>query len=364
MEVSMSLPKSEVVIALIDSYINFRKEKWGLVVTESNSIKLPEDATALYKIETCKKILKDAKNAKTIEDWIGICNDLFHKEIAEYELTQKFTTKYNPLSDAGKLYELLRALRSYCLSQLNAENHFKEIKSKLESDIEELEKNILYKRKHAETADKVKKVELGEAIKKHEDEMADKTKQLRALDSSKEYYHDYFLTIIKERDILAKVLKENSFEDFIASVVNHSRPSLLSLKLIETNEKKLEVEKVDGKKDLPPHAGTLPLPQFEAPAPLPVQNVDVLPERKPTRSATKYAEVVTNASTHTTENKSTATEDEKEKLKLSDKDEVSPHIRNSIFVPPVKTRTSTRKPRETGQSRHRDAEATQTYKPY
>lgn len=284
----MPLPNPDIVRAFFESYITIRKGPWGLDFNENDSIHIPDSSKPVQKINISVELLLKFKNARSFDDWLAIVNDLYDKEKAElaehngrYAVTKLFVSE--PL-----ILKVLRAARTYIISNIKTEEKFKKLKNDLTIRKKELEKDILWQKDH-----NIPKKDIDENQKQLD---AVNTK-LDARDDSVDHYITFFKEIIAVYDPDAKRYDEKSFADFEKNVINKSRTLTLCDKLLESQEKKPAKDHGSAKADHHHHADkddakhTLAA-EKQTPAPVEVKPAPA-PAPAPASVVPSYAQVAT-----------------------------------------------------------------------
>lgn len=210
MEVGMSLPNVNIASAFIESYLNIRqKTTWKLEIKDNETIKII-DPTVDHKITLCLEMLNKFKTAKTFEDWLKVLDETYEKERAEFDAHQNRyafvrAVTYQPL--AG---QLLRAIRTYLISELKKDPAFQEFKITL------TEQN--------------KSAKLDKVIR-----------TLEARNDEDTFYLKFFTDTIMYYDSESKKLNEKTIEDFERNVIEGKRTFTLCERFIAENSKKTAV---------------------------------------------------------------------------------------------------------------------------
>jgi len=236
----MPLPNSDIVSAFFESYITIRKGIWNLDVNDNDSIKIPDSAKPVHKITTCSEMLVQFKNAVTFEDWLAIVDDLYDKERAEKQTQEERYLITRLLTNSPLLLEVLRAARTYIISEIKTEIKFKNLKQKLTTDKELLEKEILWQKEKGKPQ---------KDIDDNQKQLDIITNKLNGRDDTTDYYISFFTDTISKCDHEAKKLDEKSFSDFKKNVLNKSRPLTLCKLFVESREKKANSNHLHSKTD-------------------------------------------------------------------------------------------------------------------
>lgn len=215
----MSTPDKEVVYALIESYLNMRKDKWSLV-NANDEIALPNDESeAAQKIDVCVRILQQAKDCYFIDEWISLIKLLYNMEQNELERHNNY---WLPRRKFGSvlLIETLQAIRSYILQQMNTDRTifrnddvgigpiFSKYKEALTTHTNYVAHPDLYSPDQVEKA----KNALDAADRQY------KPYNLDELERNKRDHLSFFSNRIMVNDPRSKELKELSFSDFEKNV--------------------------------------------------------------------------------------------------------------------------------------------------
>ncbi len=225
----MSLPNSTIVKAFIETYLSYRKSTWKLDV-QSDGLKIPEDKIIHHKLTICIDILKAIDNATTFEDWLNVLDVIYTKEHAEFDAHQNRYASTRAIIWPPFAGEMLRAARTYAVSELKNNASFQALKTTLTSEKIDLANEIWVDKNAGITPQEI---------------ITEKQRKLDVINQTLEARNDqdtYFLTFFTERvlkyDAESAILKEKTIEDFKANVIQEKRKLAMCQRLTDNKAKK------------------------------------------------------------------------------------------------------------------------------
>lgn len=242
----MSLPNANIAKAFIEFYLNYRKATWKLDV-QADSIKIPEDkpenTTVNHKISLCIDILKAINNAKTFNDYLELLNKIYMTERAElqpYENRYKITRAviWQPFAA-----DMLRATRTYIVSELKNDPAFQTLKSTLTNDTIALKKDIWVDINSKSTPQPT--------IDEKQTTLDTKERILEARNDDDTYFLTFFTKNILFYDPESKALNEKTIEDFKENIIQGKRNLKLCQFFIEADAKRLQATKTSIQPETP-----------------------------------------------------------------------------------------------------------------
>lgn len=227
----MSLPNIYFVKAILESYLNMRKENWNMIDPATGALNLPSpNSVQGQKLEVCKKILQRVSRYRsTVDDWIETAKMLYDLEIsAQKEHDERnFLVRlvvYPPL-----LKPTLQAIRSFIISEMTTDDNFIEYMNQLGKDRNDLEADIAVKSFHKYPRAEIVELETKLAAIKH--------KQI-LLTENADYIQTFYKEQINLHDPESATLKEKDYDDFITNINKGFRSAPICdqlLKLIRAN---------------------------------------------------------------------------------------------------------------------------------
>src|SRR3990167_4122265 len=185
----MALPLLSVVKALFESYVDYRKTKWGINEnTPPHELikKIPQQ-----KLNALIALLTQAEEAKSTQDWIRLIYNCAEKKQIEDDnrLAKKF------LGLGGLLFKdkpthlgiAILAIQSYVISKIIDNPAYADTQKSLEREKSELNKSI--------KNDKKNLVDVN-VIEKNQALLNTIEKQIIALNESKKFIDSYFKSFI------------------------------------------------------------------------------------------------------------------------------------------------------------------------
>ena len=234
--INMPLPNKHVTIAIIDSYFNIRKDKWGLSIENFEKADLKEVEN--NKRQSCFDLVRAINKAETLENWRNFLYKISMEILVEQENVKLSEQSYfgfrSYFMDRPLFLETLSAVRAYCISQLELHPAFEAMKDNLIKEVssakdEEVKKDLVMKLAH-----------LG-SIRGFEEVATGNPRDGVTIQISYYFQRKYHLLHNKEitmvRDALAKELKEESFADFETNVLQGKRTAEICKKFLEGESK-------------------------------------------------------------------------------------------------------------------------------
>lgn len=219
----MPASRLELTKALIESYLQHRKDWWKLIDPENNEIKLPEkESTEYKKIAVCLDLLNRADRAVTTNDWLNFLYKLNDYAKDELETHQQRSWIMQFLAGQPMLLALVRSIREVIAADKGMTHKLAGEKASLIENQKELTNTIDVYKKNKET-------HTDEEITDLEKQLADVNSKLKALDATQGFREDYF-AYIKKDEVTVKN-EEKSFDDFSKSVENSKRLATFTARL-------------------------------------------------------------------------------------------------------------------------------------
>lgn len=207
----MSLPNIYFVKAILESYLNMRKDLWNMVDPTTGVLNFPaEDSVQGQKLEVCKKILQRvSRHHLTVDEWIATAEMLNDMETASQKGhdERSFIVKFfvaPPL-----LKPTLSAVRSYIISAMAADDDFIAYMQNLVTERHNLEADIAIKSFHKYPRHEIAELETNLVALK---------KKQTLLTENADYIHTFYKDHINLEDPDSVKLKEKHYEDFITNI--------------------------------------------------------------------------------------------------------------------------------------------------
>jgi hypothetical protein len=267
----MPSPNVSVVLAIFESYLSMRKNKWSLE-DKDGKLQMPDvNANHYHKVDVCVKILQRiSPYFVSSDDWIKLVPYIYEQEQLE-ELAHQQRWLPGRVFGSKVLLQTLQAVRSYIVDTLASDPVNVFYKEKIE--------RLTAERKRCEDAHtRAINPEYNykpEQIEKAKDDLRKIYKELQAFDISdlkKDQldFKSFFINHILVEDPKAIELKEKSFDDFVDSVIKNVRKSTLCTKL--TDQDALLVP-APSKTVVEPQKVTVPPPSLFTPPAVPAPEV-------------------------------------------------------------------------------------------
>lgn len=226
----MPLPNTKVAAALIDSYLNVRKQQWGLELPPGqDKVKIPDNINVRHKLDICIAILNKIHEARSFQDWLDLLDHLYQKETDEIEAQQNRLLIARILTNDPLIADVLHATRTYIISELKVEEQFQLLKSQNTGVKVELEKQILWDREHNASKDTI-------SAKQKQLDAIDKT--LLTRDDNDVFHIAAYETKLAPLDPASSVNDEKTFKQFSLDIQQGKRLLTVSERLLADHKRK------------------------------------------------------------------------------------------------------------------------------
>lgn len=245
----MPLPNPKVAKALIESYINIRKDTWGM---DPQNPGKALNQTGKEKIKVCLEYLENIDQAKTLTQWIDLIYDISAKAT---EIHTKSANRRSGLTGAiiglfsseGLLLDMLLAVRSYLLHELRSvANKDDKVFDQFSQVIKQLieQSNQVQTQKSTNTIDAIEKLAyLGDfsaitqraTVATTSDNTADTAYSVPSY-LMLDWHIKFFNEQIKKHDTEAARLGEKTFDDFQNNVTQGARTLVITQRLSESSK--------------------------------------------------------------------------------------------------------------------------------
>jgi len=225
----MPLPNPNILNSLFEFYLTYRTANWKLDSKNPAQSKL--DTESEKKRATCIEALTNIQQAMDVTDWIKTSYALYDLECKCIKADPSWITWAS--NKIGKdrtplLAKVICAARAYVNAQLKGEEDYLETVKHLSSKAKKSAKKML---------DLTENVQGDISATKKSVEI-DKSKlselKLKALTENQDYQKSFFISDIKVKDPHSERLNEQSFNDFMANVLNGSRKNIICAALLES----------------------------------------------------------------------------------------------------------------------------------